>query len=203
MTTAAAAKITSWITAALASWIWSSPAGQADAQGREALAAQQIEAVAFDPAEEPLYRGPNGRARTAALLASIAANETRLDAKVLAGNCRPGTCDGGEAYGAFQIHPGKNGIALLPRGYVHCGAREPADRKCYTGAEIVADGALGARVALHMLRHTGLGSYTGEGSEGPLAQKRKGDAQDWAAAHPPPASDADVLASDPAATASE
>lgn len=62
--------------------------------------ADDIAAVALDPTEDPVFDGPDGRAKTAVLLASIAAAESFLRADVDACKVRG---DGGKSTTVFQL----------------------------------------------------------------------------------------------------
>jgi len=62
--------------------------------------AQDIATVALDPSEAPVYEGPDARAKTAVLLASIAASESFLRADV--DSCKA-KGDGGKSATIFQL----------------------------------------------------------------------------------------------------
>ena len=65
-------QIINWLVAAMFAW---TPAHEVD-RARFTEIASDIAAVVYDPEEEPLFSGEDGRAKTALLLASIAAHES-------------------------------------------------------------------------------------------------------------------------------
>lgn len=81
----------------------------------EAIASAVV-SVAFDPHRLPVYKGPNGRARTAALLLAVAYHESGFSKDVDEGPCYRGPdgksarCDGGHAACMMQIHPGPGAV---------------------------------------------------------------------------------------------
>lgn len=106
--------------------------------------ASDIVAVAFDESEAPLFTGPAGRVRTAALLASIAGFESGgLDPKVDTGERRG---DGGKSYCMMQINLGKRRIVLEERGYRY------SYSEGWTGQDLLDDRQKCIRAALHVAR---------------------------------------------------
>lgn len=67
--------------------------------------ASDIVEVAMDPDEIPVFDGPDGRAETALLLASIASWESAFNQRTDEGkSIRKGDNDGGKAVGIWQTH---------------------------------------------------------------------------------------------------
>jgi hypothetical protein len=93
--------------------------------------ASDIEAIAYDPEEPPLVGGPDGRARTALLLASTAYDESFFRADVDDGRARG---DQGRSVCIMQI-------------WVGSGTREG-----WSAKELIADRQKCVRAALHIMR---------------------------------------------------
>lgn len=102
--------------------------------------AEDIVAVAFEDSEAPVEPGLRGRARTAALLATVAVKESWLAPDVDKGPCyrgpdgRGARCDHGQSYTLWQIMVG-NGRTVAG----------------FTGPELNADRKRAAREALHRM----------------------------------------------------
>lgn len=150
------------------------PARESAEAGRaryEAIAAD-IAAVVEDPDEAPLFGGPLGRERTAALLVAVAYMESGLRVDVDTGSRRG---DGGRSCTLWQLQRGRLGCAPL-----------------------LADRRLAAREALHAMRLSQgacrgpidrmLGAYAaGSCDRGAVASRARVHlAQRIFAAHPPP-----------------
>ncbi len=77
-------------------------------QARYEAFASDIERVAFDVAETPLFGGSDGRARTAVVILSVAYHEGGWALDVDLGPCAkiPGRCDGGLSACTMQIRIG-------------------------------------------------------------------------------------------------
>jgi hypothetical protein len=183
--------VVAWLVVAIHAWgarpepAAGTPA-RADLDARYETIAAEIVAVAFDATEPPLYPGPQGRARTALLLASIDAHESRYEERIARGRCNRGECDSGLAVGAYQIHAGPYGIRLVGERAARCTANAP---DCITAADLARDDVTQARVALHIIRTIGLGGFCGErlGVEGATSAARRGPADAWMRDNPPPA----------------
>lgn len=183
--------LTAWLLAAMNTW--APYRAEASAPFRESVAGD-VAAVAYDPEEAPLFAGPDGRARTALLLTSVAFHESTFREDIADGHCRPTECDHGRAFGLMQIQPG-TGLVLVGDEWDYAARREGATP--IRGADLVADRQLTFRMALHMMRASfrhvhSLGEYTGEGSDGPQARWRLERAKRWAKTHPVPLADAEV-----------
>lgn len=178
-----------WLVAALAHWAPAPPGTLHDAVVEEqTIVATALVDVAFDPSEPPLRMfgaSPDARARTALLLGSIAAHESRLLPRLAAGECRRYECDGGAATSLMQLHLGTYGVELLPSaGFRYCDSHSEG---CVTAKALAGNESLQMRTALHWLRQGGLGRYTGEGdADAPAARRRRVAAELWAMRHPPP-----------------
>lgn len=105
----------------------------------EAIAADVV-AVAFDPAESPLFGGRLGRARTAAALLAVAYHESGFARDVDLGPCSPsprGRCDGGASACILQIRVGAG-----------------TTREGWTRAELFTDRQKCFRAGLHLMRRS-------------------------------------------------
>ena len=103
-------QIITWLVAAMFAW---TPAKETD-RARYTEIASDLAAVVYDPEEKPLFPGEDGRAKTALLLASIAAHESTFRVDVEDGRARG---DGGTSWCFMQLHIGsgkrlKGGRAL-------------------------------------------------------------------------------------------
>jgi hypothetical protein len=123
-------QIVTWLVAAMFAW---TPAREAD-RARYTEIASDLASVVYDPAEEPLFSGDDGRARTAALLASIAAHESTFREDVENGKARG---DGGGSWCFMQLHIG---AGKTPEGW--------------TGADLTSDRKLCFRAGLHNARES-------------------------------------------------
>ena len=92
-------QIITWLVAAMFAW---TPAKESD-RARYTEIASDLAAVVYDPEEKPLYPGEDGRAKTALLLASIAAHESTFRVDVEDGRARG---DGGTSWCFMQLHIG-------------------------------------------------------------------------------------------------
>lgn len=168
-------QLTTYVLVAMTAW---SP--KADPERLQAIALD-IAAVSLEDA--PLFPDDPSRAREVLLLASIARYESGFAEWVDDGRCndkawlasdegkhlhRGSTCDGGRAYGLWQVHafPGTP-----------------------TGPEMLADRRVAVRAAVARLRASlaqgrGLCGYTGETGDCPKAEIRLRNAQVWEKGHP-------------------
>ena len=117
-----------WVLSAMVTW--APPATGADLDRYKSIASD-IEAVAYDPAEAPVVDGPEGRARTALLLASTAYDESFYRADVDDGRARG---DDGHSVCVMQVWV------------------EGKTREGWTASELVADREKCVRAALHIMR---------------------------------------------------
>jgi hypothetical protein len=123
-------QIITWLVAAMFAW---TPAKEID-RARYTEIASDIASVAYDPAEPPLFSGADGRAKTALLLASIAAHESTFRVDVEDGRARG---DGGTSWCFMQLHIGSGKTV-----------------EGWTGAEVTADRTLCFRAGLHIARES-------------------------------------------------
>ena len=123
-------QIITWLVAAMFAW---APAKEAD-RGRYTEIASDLAAVVYDPAEQPLFKGDDGRARTALLLASIAAHESTFRVDVENGHARG---DGGTSWCFMQLHIGSGKTV-----------------EGWTGADVTNDRQLCFRAGLHIARES-------------------------------------------------
>jgi hypothetical protein len=198
------ALILSWLISALTGWTITPKADEDRVVMEKARGevASEVMEVAYDEKEPPLYKGQDGRAKTAALLEVIATLETRIAAHIRADQCKSYECDsdgkgGHAAVGIMQIHPGTDGILLTPLGYRRCG---PRDASCLHRSDLARNEGIAIRLALHMIRQNGLASYCGENPEGPVTELRRETTKKWLTKNPPPVLDEKVLAESETAT---
>jgi hypothetical protein len=123
-------QIITWLVAAMFAW---TPAKEVD-RARYTEIANDIASVAYDPAEAPLFSGDDGRARTALLLASIAAHESTFRVDVDEGRARG---DGGTSWCFMQLHIG---VGKTVEGW--------------SGDDVTADRKLCFRAGLHIARES-------------------------------------------------
>jgi hypothetical protein len=151
-----------------------------DTMARYESIARDAAMVAYDDAEQPLFDGPDGRARTALLMLSIASFESSYQHAVDIG---AGRGDHGTSYCLMQIRVG-----------------EGTTREGWTGRQLVTDRTKCFRAALHILHGSfnvchnlpmedRMSAYaTGRCLENTRASRvRVGRAQAWWSAHAPPA----------------
>jgi len=178
-------------------------------------------AVAYDPAEPPLFKDSIGRAKTLAVMLAIARSESggyRRDVDFNIGKKARG--DGGKSWCIMQIQlsrPDSSGrtstrIGLKGDQYEYVYVKD----KGFGGEDLIADRKACFRVALHMARESfracvnlpveeRLSVYAGGNCEDgrPQSRVRVGNAIRWLAEKAPPGVDQDVLNSrQPAQTAS-
>jgi hypothetical protein len=122
--------IINWLVAAMFAW---TPAHEAD-RARFTEIASDLVAVVYDPAEQPLFPGEDGRAKTALLLASIAAHESTFREDVENGKARG---DGGNSWCFMQLHIGSGKTV-----------------EGWTGADLTSDRRLCFRAGLHVARES-------------------------------------------------
>lgn len=148
--------------------------------------------------------------KTAVLVATVGFFESNFMSYVISGNCNDaswrqshqnillnGDCDGGLAYGAYQVHPAE-GLVLLPpeegdwsrlfNFSAEWRSNPVNEASVIGGAEIISDFRVATRVAVHMLRKSlkggGLCGYSGEAGPCPKANARLDFARRWWTAHP-------------------
>jgi hypothetical protein len=148
----AAAFITAWLLTAISAWGAAPipPSQQPRVDEVRSRVADSIIAVAYDADEAPLYQGSHGRARTALLLASIEALESRFLERILSGHCIKPECDNGRAWSGFQIHLGPYGLRFVSGGKAaQCLVKAP---ECFGAQELTDDWVLQARAGLAIYR---------------------------------------------------
>jgi hypothetical protein len=123
-------QIIHWLVAAMFAW---TPAREVD-RARYTEIASDLATVVYDPSEAPLFPGEDGRAKTAALLASIAAHESTFREEVENGHARG---DGGGSWCFMQLHIG---AGKTPEGW--------------TGADLTSDRKTCFRAGLHNARES-------------------------------------------------
>jgi hypothetical protein len=92
-------QIIAWLVTAMMAW---APARESE-RARYTQIASDLAAVVYDNAEQPLFRGDDGRAKTALILASIAAHESTFRQDVDDGRKRG---DSGNSWCLMQMHVG-------------------------------------------------------------------------------------------------
>lgn len=180
---------------------------QTQARARYEAIARDIVDVSFDDNNTPLFKGADGRAKTALLSAAIGSLEGGYHKWVDDGTCNTAAfqavaqaqhrneCDGGAAFSIWQIHIEAGYIfkddeltqtRFLPKSYVSAHTDD-----LITKARIVADRHVAALMAYYLMRYSlhnyhSLCSYTGESCTGrhPLADVRLGRAEAYLRTHP-------------------
>lgn len=163
------------------------------AQARYEAIATDVATVALDQAEPPIFKGPDGRVRTALVLLSVAFWESAFRVDVDNGSCKPPECDQGHAFSVWQLHP-EDGFIFDGDVFTFARNRSAAWRaehaaEIFDGPALVRDRKLAARIALHMIRYSvrntgSLAIYTGERGNGPKSRQRMSHAMDWLRGHP-------------------
>ena len=227
-----AAQVTSYILTAMLSWVplrnqierthdgrWIHDSrgyvteDPGEARARYERIASDIVSVAYSEDNPPLFKGNDGRLKTALILASIASFEGGYHKWVENGDCnspefqarqpkdRPRECDGGSAWSDWQIHMYnyvvkdgemtqaqflENSLAASDREWM----RDHKDEILH-GKDLAADPRLAAQVAYYLVRYSTrswktLCSYTGEDCAGsqPKARLRLERAVSYLRAHP-------------------
>ena len=155
-------EVVKWVVSQMSEW---SPPGKSlfpdakesveEATARYGLIADDAAHVAFDPAEPPLFKGPNGRYKTLALLLAVADSESgfRKDVDVGKGNYSKG--DSGQSWCLEQVR-----LGVATKGKTHTrislvdggGIKYVYDGTGYGGEDLVSDRKKCFRVALHIMR---------------------------------------------------
>lgn len=160
--------------------------------------------VAFDPQEAPLFKGPYGRMRTAALILAVARSESGFRKDVDFGLGPHSKGDGGQSWCLMQV---KLGMAVKGRTKLRLsmqkeGVKYNTDDSSWGGEDLISDRQKCFRAGLHIMRNSflfcahlpveeRLSSYTsGSCDNGKDSSKvRVGSAMRWLSVSPPPASD--------------
>jgi hypothetical protein len=173
--------LVTYLVAAMTTWVPIQAQREApdDTTARYESIARDAAAVAFDPSEEPLFEGSDGRTQTALFMLSIASFESNYLRTVDLG---VGRGDHGASYCLMQIRVGTG-----------------TTREGWTGRQLVTDRKLCFRAALHILHGSfnvchalpvedRMSAYaTGRCIEGlDVARQRIGRARLWWAHHAPP-----------------
>jgi hypothetical protein len=185
------ALIASWLVVAMNAWVQPLPHDES-AQERYRSMADDITEVVYDVNEKPLYEGPNGRAKTALFMASIAGFESSYTADVDSGKKR-GTV--GDACIMQLVISGHNRLHLVGDVY------EWSRTEGWTYEDILADRKKCIRGALHIARESfrichSLSLYTvGKcDPKEPKARHREERARVRYTRFPSPVADQEVLA---------
>jgi hypothetical protein len=183
------------------------------ARARYERIASEIVSVAFDEANSPLFKGDDGRLKTALALASIASFEGGYHRWVENGDCNSkefqarqkeehrAECDGGAAWSIFQLHMYRYVIRdgeMTQAQYLE-NSLVPGDRdwirqhqdEIIHGVDVVKDTRLAVLVAYYLVRYStknfkSLCAYSGEDCAGthPKATARLQRAAEYLRAHP-------------------
>ena len=122
--------VTTWLVGAMISWV--PPRHDADRVRYESIA-RDLVTVVYDDAEQPIFAGDAGRAKTVLLMASIASFESGYRADVDDGRT---TGDHGRSFCLMQVQV----FGRTSEGY--------------TGHDLVADRKKCFRAALHRVRYS-------------------------------------------------
>jgi hypothetical protein len=182
-----------------------------EARERYEAISEAIQHVVYDPAETPLFKGSDGRARTAAVIESTMWHESAFRKDVDLGLGKHGVGDSGTSWCLMQVQVGhmkKNGhtehrIIPTPDG---AWAWTTDLTKGYGGEDLVTDREACVRVGLHILRVSfrachdkpvtqWLSLYASGSCEmgHSASELRMGFAMKWFATHRPGFHDADVM----------
>jgi hypothetical protein len=181
--------------------VWAPPSSmvQTHSTGNfEAIAKDMVDTV-LDPGEPALWKTDTSKTKTVTLLATMALFEGHYWKYVEDGTCnksdrsdpvlKNGSCDGGEAFSLWQVHP-MSGLVLLDNG-LWGWAVDKNRPDVITGAKLLADRKVAAKTALHFLRASikrdgTLCEYTGEKKPCVKAAERMDFAVNWLEKHPMP-----------------
>lgn len=200
-------KMASWSPPGKYSWLGETPD---EARSRYAEIARAARDVAFDPAEAPVFPGPDGRSRTMAVLLAIASVESGGFQKKVDFGVGDGVGDGGKSWCLMQVRLNKLGAdkktsyrVVLDGKYWAYGYDTSVG---WGGEDLVSDRSKCFRAGLHMVRKSfDVMSYapledrlsvyaSGKNTLGGTASRRRmGKATDWLKASPPPAADSAVM----------
>lgn len=122
-----------------------------DATVRYDSIAQDIAAVVWSPAEKPLFRGTNGRARTTALILSIILNESGFRKDVDTGVGKHARGDGGRSWCLMQMNLGTGKTRPWNQKMYRfakppCKEGQPVDRRYCDPAEEIVEGVTGQQM---------------------------------------------------------
>lgn len=133
-----------WLVVLMSSWTLK-PSQYETHQDRFTAIARDALEVSFDPTEEPLFKGEQGRQKTALLLLSIASLESGYRTRVEDGKER-GDHGGSVCY--MQLNIGDRQLVMTERG-----ARYSYDRsEGWNAKDILADRKKCFKAGLHMAR---------------------------------------------------
>lgn len=182
-----------------------------EAETRYEAIARDITEVVWDASEVPLFKGPQGRIRTAGVILAIMLHESGFRKDVDLGKGRQAKGDGGKSWCSMQVNLGiakPNGrtqqrIVLDSNGLFHM---EFDGRTGLGGEDLVSDRHNCIRVGLHLVRKSftscsrlpvsqWLNSYASGGCDRgrEASQNRMGTALRWFGLHKPSFNDADVV----------
>lgn len=140
--------IATWLATAMHAWAPEQPARTRFVEGgtRYDAIARTIAEVAYDADEPPLFKGPDGRARTALLLTSIASLESNFEEEVDAGRKRG---DHGDSVCLLQVRlPGRSRITM--QGDVYGYSYDAG----WSAEDVASDRTKCVRAALHIARES-------------------------------------------------
>ena len=208
--------VAQWAVKRISSW---SPPGQSymkdaaestdEANLRYRSIADDALEIAFDPKEAPLFSGPIGRSKTAALLLSIANSESGFRKDVDTGIGERSRGDGGTSWCLMQIK-----LGALSKGKTVKRIKLTSDTFVYSnestdigGEDLVVNRKACFRVGLHIIRYSfkacsslpedeRLSAYaSGNCNNGKTASRyRVGMANNWVKKNAPLANDSEIMA---------
>jgi hypothetical protein len=178
-----------------------------DAMARYESIAQDVAQVIWDTEEKPLFQGPNGRARTAALILSVMLHESAFRKDVDTGIGKLARGDGGRSWCLMQMNIGSGRtISWNKTKYRFAKDGDPVDEilPSYTGQMLVQDRKNCIRAGLHGIHGTRCGGLpvrewlrayaSGSCEKGSTESRRRMDvAIAWYNNHRPSFTDADIL----------
>jgi len=128
-------------------WLNDSKETVAEATSRYESIAKDLVDVVFDPNEKPLYDGPNGRVKTAAVILAIDSFESGFRKDVDYGIGSQSRGDHGSSWCLGQINLGDNRFLLKPDG-----SFEYSSKEGWSGRDLVNDRKKCFRAQLAILR---------------------------------------------------
>ena len=201
-----------------ATYITEATETKAEAQERYEAIAGDLAEVVWSPNEKPLFRGSDGRARTAAVLLSIMLHESAFRKDVDSGIGKHARGDSGRSWCMMQINIGTG--KTLPWNKVKyrfakpvCPEDKPATSQCdpkeeieeaMTGQDLVEDRRNCMRAGLHLIHGVRCGGLpvrewlrayaSGSCENGSVESQARMDlAISWYGRHKPDFKDSDIL----------
>lgn len=140
------------------SWYPDARESEEEARERYSHIVHDLLSVTYDPSERPLFSGPMGRARTTALMLSVAQTESGFRRDVDFGIGKDAKGDSGESHCLMQVRlskaraDGKTDRRITLNGPYY--AFTTASDSGFGGEDLLADRKTCFRAALHIMRQS-------------------------------------------------